>query len=174
MAAVEIRAESADKEPGRTLLAAFEREIAARYPGWDATQEPTARPDEVAPPAGRFLVAYVDGEPAACGALKRLDDRVAEIKRVYVAPAARGRGVARRVLAALEETARELGYECVRLDTGAHQPDAVALFRSSGYAEIAPYNENVFAAYWFEKRLRPASRPLARKSRARGARNARP
>ncbi len=165
MASVEIRAERADEEPGRTLLAAFESEIASRYPGWDPSQGPTARPEEIAPPTGRFLVAYVGGEPAACGALKRLDERTAEIKRVYVAPAARGHGVARRLLAALEDAARELAYERVRLDTGAHQPDAVALFRSSGYEEIGPYNENEFAAYWFEKRLDAPSQ--VQESRAR-------
>ncbi len=157
MAEVEIRAERADDEPGRTLLAAFEREIASRYPGWDATQKPTARPDEIGPPAGRFLVAYVDGEPAGCGALKPLDERAAEIKRIYVAPAARGHGVARLLLAALEDAAQDLGYDCVRLDTGARQPDAVALFRSSGYEETEAYNENAFAAHWFEKRLGPKS-----------------
>ena len=157
MAEVEIRAERPEEEPGRTLLAAFEREIASRDPGWDATQKPTARPEEIGPPLGRFLVAYVDGEPAGCGALKRLDERAAEIKRVYVAPAARGGGIARRLLVALEDAAKELGYVRVRLDTGARQPDAVALFRSSGYEEIEAYNENVFAAHWFEKRLRPQS-----------------
>jgi GNAT superfamily N-acetyltransferase len=157
VAEVEIRAERPDEEPGRTLLAAFEREIASRYPGWDATQKPTARPEEIGPPVGRFLVAYVDGEPAGCGALKRLDERAAEIKRVYVAPAARGGGIARRLLVALEDAAKELGYVRVRLDTGARQPDAVALFRCSGYEEIEAYNENAFAAHWFEKRLRPKS-----------------
>jgi GNAT superfamily N-acetyltransferase len=74
-----------------------------------------------------------------------------------VAPAARGGGIARRLLVALEDAAKELGYVRVRLDTGARQPDAVALFRCSGYEEIEAYNENAFAAHWFEKRLRPQS-----------------
>ena len=153
MATIEVRREPADDEPGRALLAGFEREIAERYPGWDPSQGPTALPAEIGPPTGCFLVAYVDGQPSGCAALKRLDEETAEIKRVYVAPQARGHGVARRLLTALEAAARELGYARARLDTGARQPDAVALFRSSGYEEIPDYNGNAYAAYWFEKGL---------------------
>ena len=155
MAAVEIRAEDPEHEQGRTLLGEFVEEIAALYPGWDPSQGPTAKPDELAPPGGRFLVAYVEGDPVACGALKRLDAETAEIKRIYVALPARGRGVARAMLTALEETARAAGYERVRLDTGGRQPEAVSLFRSSGYTEIEDSNPTAYAAYWFEKRLQP-------------------
>jgi GNAT superfamily N-acetyltransferase len=153
VADVEIAAVRPDDEPGRTLLGEFAREIAARYPGWDPSQGPTAEPDELAPPAGRFLVAYLDGVAVGCGAVKRLDSETAEIKRIYVAAPARGRGIARTLLAALESAARELGYRRVRLDTGERLPEARALFRSSGYAEIEDYNANPFAAHWFEKRL---------------------
>jgi GNAT superfamily N-acetyltransferase len=153
VAGVEIAAGRPDEEPGRTLLAEFAREIAARYPGWDASQGPTAEPDELVPPAGRFLVAYLDGMPVACGAVKRLNGETGEIKRIYVAPSARGRGIARTLLTSLESTARELGYRRVRLDTGERLPEAQALFRSSGYTEIEDYNANPFAASWFEKRL---------------------
>jgi GNAT superfamily N-acetyltransferase len=89
----------------------------------------------------------------ACGGVKRLDDATGEIKRMFVAPEARGRGVARALLAALEETARGLGYERVRLDTGAKQPHAQALYASAGYAAIPDYNRNAYASYWFEKEL---------------------
>ena len=153
MATIEIRAERADEEPGRTLLAEFEHEIATRYPGWDPNLGPSATPAEIGPPTGLFLVAYVDGEPSGCGALKQLDQEAAEIKRVYVAPSARGLGIARRVLGALEEAAKELGYACVRLDTGERLQEALALFRSTGYEAIPDYNGNPYAAYWFEKRL---------------------
>jgi GNAT superfamily N-acetyltransferase len=151
VASLEVRAERADEEPGCTLLAEFEHEIAERYPGWDPSRGPTALPTEVRPPTGCFLVAYINGEPAGCGALKRLEEEIAEIKRLYVAPLARGHGVARRLLAALESAARHLGYSHVRLDTGERLPEARALFRSSGYAEISDYNGNPYAAYWFEK-----------------------
>ena len=150
---VEIRDGRADEEPGRTLLAEFVETIAGRYPGWDPGQGPSATPDELAPPGGRFLVVYVDGEPAGCGALKRLDAETAEVRRVYVRPAARGRGVSRTLLGALEDAAREAGYRRVRLDTGSKLHEAQALFRSSGYVEIDDYNGNPGAAFWFEKRL---------------------
>ncbi len=148
-----IRAERPDAEPGRTLLAAYADSIAGRYPGWDPGQGPTADPREISPPGGRFLVAYLRGEPVGCGALKRLDSETAEVKRVYVAPAARGRGLARRLLEALEDAARDAGYTRVRLDTGARLTEAQALFRSAGYREIPDYNQNPVAAFWFEKSL---------------------
>ena len=153
MAEIEIRAERSDVEPGRGLLSEFERAIAACYPGWDPSQGPSARPDELEPPGGRFVVVYADGEPVSCGGLKRLDEETGEIKRVYVAPTARRSGVGRQLLEALEAAARDLGYGRVRLDTGARQREAVALFRSAGYVEIPDYNGNPYATYWFEKRL---------------------
>ena len=96
---------------------------------------------------------YEGAEPVACGGLKRLDDRAAEIKRLYVSPEWRGRGLGHRLLDELERVAAEQGYETVRLDTGSQQPEALRLFRSHGYAEIGDYNGNRFASYWFEKRL---------------------
>jgi GNAT superfamily N-acetyltransferase len=153
MAEIEIRAERADGEAGGRLLAEFVATIERLYPGWDASQPPTSTPDDLAPPGGIFLVLYLDGEAVACGGLKRLDPEAGEIKRLYVAPAARGRGLSRRLLDALEGAAAELGYRIVRLDTGEKQPEARALFRSSGYQEIRDYNGNAYAAYWFEKQL---------------------
>ena len=155
MAGLEIRAERSDEDPGRILLEEFTREVETRYPGSNLDRGPSATPAELAPPGGCFLVAYSGAKPVGCGALKRLDDRTAEIKRVYVRPAARGEGISRRLLARLEEAAREAGYTRVRLDTGERQPEAQALFRSSGYVEIPDYNANPFAALWFEKRLDP-------------------
>ena len=95
------------------------------------------------PPQGAFFVAYRDGEPVATGAWRRRDDvevfgtrRTAEVKRMYVAPGARGLGVARRLLARLEETAAGAGAEAMILETGTAQPEAMALYESSGYARI--------------------------------------
>ena len=87
------------------------------------------------------------------GVVKRLDDETAEIKRMYVAPEGRSRGIARALLYALEAAARELGYRRVRLDTGADQPHAKALYLSVGYTEIPDYNGNPFASFWAEKEL---------------------
>lgn len=119
----------------------------------DAAGKPTAAPDELVAPFGACVVGYLDGEPVAVGAVKRLDEGVAEIKRMYVAPAGRSRGVARALLLALEGAARELGYARVRLDTGVSQPHAKALYLSTGYREIPDYNANPFASFWAEKEL---------------------
>jgi GNAT superfamily N-acetyltransferase len=145
----------ADEEPGASLLAGFVSEIEGLYGSLDIDQTPSARPDELTPAAGgAFLVGYDGaGRPVACGAVKRLDARTGEIKRMFVAPEARGQGVARALLAALEDAARELGYERVRLDTGAKQPHAQALYASAGYTPIPDYNQNVYASFWYEKAL---------------------
>lgn len=148
-----LRPERLDGPAGSRLIAAFTEEIADRYPGWTPGVGPSAHPDEFAHPSGRFLVAYSGNRPVACGGIKRLDDSTGEIKRLYVVPEARGEGVARLLLRALEDAAVEFGWRTVRLDTGDQQPDALALFRTAGYREIPDYNANPYASYWFEKSL---------------------
>ena len=110
-------------------------------------------------PQGVFLVVYEDDNPVACGGIRALGDGTAEIKRMYVAPEARGRGVARGLLLRLEDEARRLGYEHVRLDTAAPLTAAQALYRRAGYREIGDYNGNEAASHWFEKDLRLAVAP---------------
>lgn len=153
MARLELRREPPDGETGARMLAAYAAAIVARYPDWSPAQTPTAEPSEISPPTGCFLVAYADGEPVGCGAVKRLDDDACEVKRVYVAPGARGLGLARTILAALEEAARQAGYSVARLDTGARLEGAADLFRSAGYRDIENYNDNPMADFWLEKRL---------------------
>ena len=117
---------------------------------------PSARPEDFAQPGGAFIVAREgDGRPVACGGLKRLDDEHVEVKRLFVVPEARGNGVARRLLEELERTAAARGYAVTRLDTGDRQTDALALFETAGYKQIADYNDNPYASYWLEKRLTP-------------------
>jgi GNAT superfamily N-acetyltransferase len=101
-------------------------------------------------------VGVEDGEPVACGGVCRYDPATAEIRRMYVVPAARRRGLSRQILAALEEEARNLGYELVRLETGHLQPEAIALYASSGFAPIPRYRPYVEdeRSVCFEKRLR--------------------
>jgi GNAT superfamily N-acetyltransferase len=161
--AVDVRDVPFDGEAAAPLLAAFADEIASLYPGWEPGVGPTATADDFAPPSGRFVVAYQDGRPVGCGGIKSLDGESAEVKRLFVAPEARERGVARLILRRLEDAARESGHTAVRLDTGEHQPGALELFRSSGYSEIGDYNGNPFASYWLEKPLkrRPADRASA-------------
>ena len=134
-------------------MPAYVDEIRAMYPDWTPDVPPRLTARDVEPPTGRWLVAYRGEQPIGCAGLKRLDERTAEIKRVYVAPEARGAGVARALLARLEEIARTVGYDRLRLDTGAEQPASVALFTSIGYEQIPDYNGNPVGAYWFEKQL---------------------
>lgn len=149
-----FRLHPADEPPARELIAAMVSEVSALYgERLDAPGGPTARPDELRPPAGVCLVGWRAGEPVAVGVVKRLADGLCEIKRMYVRPAARGGGVGRALLEALEAAARDLGYRRVRLDTGPRQPRAEALYRAAGYAPVADYNGNPFASFWAEKRL---------------------
>jgi ribosomal protein S18 acetylase RimI-like enzyme len=104
-------------------------------------------------PHGRFLLARQDARAVGCGGVRRLSHDTAEIKRMWVDPAARGLGVGRSLLAALERGAVELGCRAVRLDTAASLTEALALYRSAGYAEIPSYNDNPYAAHWLEKRV---------------------
>ena len=150
---IRIREEPYDAPAAKVLVPEYVAEIRAMYPEWTPDVPPRLTPEDVEPPAGRWVVAYRRGKPVGCAALKRLGNRTAEIKRVYVAPEARGTGVARAILARLEQIAQDVGYTTLRMDTGARQPASAALFRSCGYEQIADYNGNPVAAYWFEKRL---------------------
>jgi drug/metabolite transporter (DMT)-like permease len=99
------------------------------------------------------VVAYEAGQPIACGGIRSLGDGVGEVKRMYVVPGARRQGQGARLLAALEEEGRRLGFRRLRLDTAAPLHSAIALYRSAGYREIPDYNGNGAAALWFEKEL---------------------
>jgi GNAT superfamily N-acetyltransferase len=149
----EFRQEPLDGRAGRLLLAAFQAEVTEIYPFWSPAVGPTAEPEEFRSPSGGFFVVYAAERPVGCGGFKRLDVRTAEIKRMYVVPEARGRGLGRRILKRLEGGARKAGYGHVRLDTGDKQPEALRLYRSAGYREIPDYNGNPAASYWFEKPL---------------------
>jgi GNAT superfamily N-acetyltransferase len=146
---------SVDADPGAGLVQAMRAEMAALYDGLDLDSEdmPKAGAAELGPPGGAFLVGVRAGEPVCCGGVKRIDGRVCEIKRMYVVPGARGRGVARALLAALEQTGRELGYAVARLDTGHLQHDARHLYESAGYAPIENFNGNPVATFFGEKQL---------------------
>jgi GrpB-like predicted nucleotidyltransferase (UPF0157 family) len=100
-----------------------------------------------------LLLVTVDGEPAGLGGVRHLDTDVAEVKSMYLSPAHRGKGLARRLLAALEAIAREHGCRASRLDTSAYLTDAVRLYRAAGYREVPDYNANPKADLWFERPL---------------------
>lgn len=140
--------------PARDLLEAMIAELVPLYGRIDRPGMPVAGPEQFAPPGGTFLVGFDDGGRPVCGGgVKRLGPEVAEIKRMYVVPEVRGRGVARKLLAALEAAARDLGYQRVRLDTGPKQPEAEAMYRRAGYTPIPDYNGNPFASFFGEKAL---------------------
>ena len=136
------------------LLRSYAEEIEERFAGREPCRVET-KADEYVAPDGAFLVAYDDDQPVACAGLRRLPDGSGEVKRMYVVPDARGRGLGRRLLERLEDDARELGYTRLRLDTGAQLTEAKQLYRSAGYHEIDDYNGNTAASHWFEKQLVP-------------------
>jgi GNAT superfamily N-acetyltransferase len=129
----ELREEPYDGPVAEGLINAVQQEYVSRYGGPD---ESPVDPSEFAPPDGRFLVGYLDGVPVATGGLRRATDGDIEIKRMYVVPEARGRGLSRLVLTRLEELAREMGATRLILETGSKQPEAIALYQSSGYEQI--------------------------------------
>lgn len=108
-------------------------------------------PRDLAAPTGAFLLIEVDGEPAGFGGIRYLDTDVAEVKSMYVAPAHRGRGIARELLAELEGIARRRGCGAVRLDTSDYLTAAIAMYRAAGYREVPDYNGNPKANLWFER-----------------------
>jgi ribosomal protein S18 acetylase RimI-like enzyme len=112
-----------------------------------------APPEDLVPPDGAMLLATLGGEPAAIGGVRDLKAPVAEIKSMYVAPSARGQGIAAALLARLEAIAAEHNCRAVRLDTANHLIAAIALYRSAGYREIPPFNSGPLADLWFERRL---------------------
>jgi GNAT superfamily N-acetyltransferase len=119
----------------------------------DSPDMPKAGPSELGPPGGVFLVGYRDGAAVCGGGLKRLPDGACEIKRMYVVPDARGHGVARELLHALEHAARGLGYAIARLDTGPRQAHAQGFYEREGYLPVGNFNDNPVATYFGEKRL---------------------
>ncbi len=152
---MEFRAMDAAQPPASELIEAMIASLIPLYGRIDGADAPTASPEDFSPDRGGvFLVGLDDdGRPVCGGGVKRLGDDVAEIKRMFVAEEARGRGLARLLLVVLEDAARDLGYARVRLDTGPRQPHAEALYSSAGYRDIPDYNGNPYASYFGEKDL---------------------
>jgi len=121
--------------------------------GFDPSISISADADELRPPAGLVLVATLRTEPVGCGALKFHPGAPTELKRMWVADSARGLGIGRRLLAELEAAAARNDGKIVRLETNGSLTEAIALYRSSGYVEVDPFNDEPYAHHWFEKRL---------------------
>jgi putative acetyltransferase len=139
---LEIVPESLLSDVAQGLIARLNAELTARYPEDGATHF-RLDPDEVAPGRGAFLVARLDGAPVGCGAVRKLDAATAEVKRMFVDPAARGHGLGRALLEALERAAAGLGARRLVLETGLRQHEAVALYRRAGFVDVAPWGEYI-------------------------------
>jgi putative acetyltransferase len=153
---VQIRSVDPQGADALALLHEAAVEVHALYPELFAPGAPVpANPPTTA--RGVYLVAYRDGQPIACGALRPLDERTAEIRRMFVRKSARRGGVARALLAALEEAALDLGYARLRLETGDRQTSAMTLYASEGFTRCAAFGEHVGDPFsvCFEKHIAP-------------------
>jgi GNAT superfamily N-acetyltransferase len=135
----EIHPARYDDPAAQLLIKAALAELGQRYGG--SGDETPVDPMEFVPPNGAFLVGYLDGEPVGCAGWRAHGDtgEIAELKRMFTVPAVRGRGVARRVLAAVEESARNHGRRRLILECGDRQPEAIAMYRSCGYQRIPDF-----------------------------------
>ena len=152
--AVQVSVRDPRHPDARFCLRAYFSELARRFDGgFDPARSIPADDDELTPPAGLLLVATLHGEPAGCGALKFHDGAPAEIKRMWVTPAARGLGLGRRLLTELEARAAAHGVRTLRLETNRSLGEAIGLYRAAGYREVAAFNDEPYAHHWFEKTL---------------------
>src|SRR3954452_12941950 len=151
---VEVRIVDPDHSDARRCVTAYFAELEERSgASLDAATLAAANPDELRMPRGAMLVAYLRGEAIGCGALKLHGRRACELKRMWVDPVARGLGLGRRLLAELESLAVAHGARVARIETSRQLPEAIALYRSSDWFEVAAFNDEPFADHWFEKKL---------------------
>ncbi|MFA5520482.1 MAG: GNAT family N-acetyltransferase [Castellaniella sp.] len=151
--AIEIVAANPDSPEAQTCIQAYFAELRQRFEeGFDPALSVSADPDELMPPRGCFLLALGAGRPAGCIALKITGKGRGEIKRMWVAPDARGTGLGKRLLQEAEARARDAGVDVLQLDTHRALIEARRFYQRNGYVEIAAYNDNPYAHHWFEKR----------------------
>lgn len=152
--ALRISIESPHSADAQACLSAYYADLAARFEaGFDMQAAHNEPLESLAAPLGWFLVARLDGEAVGCAGLRRIGEQTGELKRMWISPAARGRGVARALLAHVEDLARSAGFTEIKLDTNKALIEAHTLYRSVGYREIAAYNDNAYAHLWFAKTL---------------------
>ena len=156
--AVRIASAPSSSATARRISARYRADLAARGVEIDPEGEgASARPGDLDPPSGLLLVARAGLRVVGAAGLRDLGGGRAEVKQMWVAPAVRRRGVGRALLARCEHEAwGRFGARSVVLDTHPDLAEAVALYRSAGYREVRPYNENRFAGLWFEKALPPS------------------
>ena len=151
---VEVAPEDPAGAAAQACLAAYFAEIDERFEtGWDPAVGIRLEAADMAPPRGLILIARLDGEPVGCGVLWHHGEGVADAKRMWVAPRARGLGLGRRLLSELERHAREAGVHTLRLDTNRALTEAIGLYRAAGYEEIERFNDEPHAHHFFAKSL---------------------
>ncbi len=154
--AVQVAVSDPRTPAARSCLRAYFAELGQRFEGgFDPARSLPAEDAELTPPAGLLLVATLHGEPVGCGAVKFHAAAPAELKRMWVAPPVRGLGLGRRLLTELEARAAARGVRTVRLETNQALSEAISLYRSAGYREVAPFSGEAYAHHWFEKSLPP-------------------
>ena len=152
--AVRIDEVPPDSRDAQYCLSRYFEELAERFDvGFDPARSLSPTHEDFAPPRGTFLVMHLHGRPIACGGFKEEDSGAAYIKRMWVSPDARGLGLGRRLLQELEDRAQSLGYSMMRLETQKSLTEAQQLYRSFGYREVPPFNDELYAHHWFEKAL---------------------
>jgi DNA-binding MarR family transcriptional regulator len=157
--AVQLRVEDPGSRAARYCIGCYFQELAERFEGgFDPARSMPAAAQDLTPPHGFLILATLNGEPVGCGALK-CQAGYGEIKRMWVAPSSRGLGIAKRILLRLEDLARQRRLRLLRLETNKTLTEAQALYRSSGYREVSPFNDEPYAHHWFAKALQPAKRP---------------
>jgi GNAT superfamily N-acetyltransferase len=147
---IEVARVAGTAPEARRLLEAMEAEIGAVYGPVEAGRTSVVAPDEMTPPQGVYVLLREAGAALAGGGVRGLEPGVGEIKRMFVRPAARGRGLGQRLLAEIEAAARDLGFRVLRLDTAGTLP---AFYAAAGYEPITDYNGNGYATFWGEKAL---------------------
>jgi DNA-binding MarR family transcriptional regulator/GNAT superfamily N-acetyltransferase len=153
-ARVQITAVDPENPDAQYCLAEYVAELNRRSQrGFDPSVGATALPHEVRPPAGEFFVAYLHGEAVGCGAVKHHAAAPAEIKRMWIAPGARGLGLGRRLLERLEACARAGGARVAHIETSGVLVEALSLYRSTGWVDVPAFNDEPFADHWLEKAL---------------------
>jgi DNA-binding MarR family transcriptional regulator/GNAT superfamily N-acetyltransferase len=154
--AVRLHVENPRSPAARHCLARYFEELAARFEtGYDPARGISATAKELTPPHGFFVLATLNDEPVGCGALK-CHAAYGEIKRMWVATSSRGLGIGKRILARLEDLARKRRLPVLCLETNKALIEAQSLYKSCGYREVSPFNDEPYAHHWFEKALKPA------------------
>lgn len=155
---VQLRVENPKSRGARYCVRRYFEELAARFEaGFDPALTIPAAAADLTPPRGFFVLATLHGEPVGCGGLK-CHAAYGEIKRMWVSPSARGLGIGKRILHRLEDLARKRPLPLLRLETNRALTEAQALYKSNGYREVSPFNDEPYAHHWFQKTLEPRKR----------------